>query len=54
MEALKEEPADFLYRGPLIRGNSNVRRGKKIVPAMNAAEGTEILLGCADTTAWAP
>lgn len=48
-----EELVELLHRGPLIWGNSNVRR-KKINPAMNAAEGTEMLLGCADTTAWAP
>lgn len=29
VEELKEEPAELLYRGPLIQGNSNLRKGKK-------------------------
>lgn len=29
MEEFKEEPAELPHRGPLIQGNSNVRRGKK-------------------------
>lgn len=34
MEELKEEPAELLYRGPLIQGNSDVRR-KKINSSCN-------------------
>lgn len=32
-------------------GKFKCEEGKKIIAAMNAAEGTEMLLGCADTTA---